>query len=165
MPPILLAAGLAGGCVLTAGFSFVASGKPAIDSATGAADYNKLKGVLLVTLGFAYLLESGLGGQVMVNSMRDMKPKPDETNAANRGFHNSFEHAMPALIFIWTHALLVNSNTAALLGGVYVTARFAYGFLFGAFGGFTIAVEPCTEFCCTPAGPLCNQVWSSLRLL
>ena len=91
-------------------------------------------------------LQSGMGGQVFVNTLRDMKPKPDESNAAYRGFYNSFEHAIPALIFIWTHAVLVNCNTAALLGGIYVTARFAYGFLFGMFGGFTIAVEPCTEF-------------------
>ena len=116
---------------------------------TGALDFRKLKGIMLVTLGIAFLLESGLGGQVFVNTLREFKPKPDEANAANRGFHNSFEHAIPALIFIWTHAILVNSATATLLGGVYVAARFTYGFLFGMFGGFTIAVEPCTEFCYT----------------
>ena len=126
MPKILLAVGLLAGCILVVSHSFLAEGKPGADPVTGAVDMRRLKGVLLVTLVFAYLLESGLGGQVFVNTLRKFKPKPDETNAATRGFHNSFEHAMPALIIIWTHALLVNSNTATLFGGVYVTVRFAY---------------------------------------
>ena len=149
MPPILLGVGVVAGLILFAANGFVAEGGPAANPNTGALDVRKLKGVMLVTLGVAFLIETGLGAQVWVNTFKDFKPKPEESNAAYRGLYNSLEHAGPALIFIWVHAVLVNSNTATLLGATYTTARFAYGFLFGTFGGFTIAVEPCTEFCYT----------------
>lgn len=152
MPAILLMVGVLAGLILYIGGTDIMAGGPAADPQTGALDVRKLKGVMLVSLALAFLLESGLGGQVWVNTIKEFNPKlikPDETNAAYRGFYNSFEHAIPALIFIWTHAVLVNSTTAALLGGWYAITRFSYAFLFGMYGGFTIAVEPCTEFCYT----------------
>ena len=149
MPPIFPVVGVAAGLILFAASAFLAEGGPAADPDTGALDCRKLKGVMLATLGIAFLIESGLGAQVMLNTLKDFQPKPEESNAAYRGLYNSLEHAIPALIFIWSHAVLVNSNTAALLGATYAAARFAYGFLYGTFGGFTIAVEPCTEFCYT----------------
>ena len=148
IPAILLGAGVAAGLLLYAAGGFVLAGSPAADTETGALDMRKLRGVLFATLLMAMLLEGGLGTQVMVKS-KGFKAKSDEMNAANRGFYNSLEHAIPAIIFIWTHAVLVNGNTAAVLGITYAAARFTYGFLYGMFGGFTIAVEPCTEFCYT----------------
>ena len=148
IPAILLGAGVAAGLLLYAAGGFVLAGSPAADTETGALDMRKLRGVMFATLLMAMLLEGGLGTQVMVKS-KGFKAKSDEMNAANRGFYNSLEHAIPAIIFIWTHAVLVNGNTAAVLGITYAAARFTYGFLYGMFGGFTIAVEPCTEFCYT----------------
>jgi hypothetical protein len=145
--PIFLGAGTTAGLVLFAGSDFVNSGGPAMDADSGSIDFRKLKGVMMATLGLAYLIESGLGVQVFVNNGRKSKPSPEEAQCAYRGVYNSLEHVIPALIFIWLHAILVNSNTATLLGCTYAVSRFAYTFLMGLFGGFSIAVEPCTEFC------------------
>ena len=130
MPPILLGVGVVAGLILFAAGGFVAEGGPAANPDTGVLDFRKLKGVMLVTLGVAFLIETGLGAQVWVNTFKEFKPKPEESNAAYRGLYNSLEHAGPALIFIWVHAVLVNSSTATLLGATYTAARFAYGFLF-----------------------------------
>ena len=89
MPKILLAVGLLAGCILVVSHSFLAEGKPGADPVTGAVDMRGLKGVLLVTLVFAYLLESGLGGQVFVNTLRKFKPKPDETVAPRFGLYEN----------------------------------------------------------------------------
>ena len=148
MPPIILAAGLAAGLCLAAAAPHITDGGPAADPVTGAVNVNKLKDVMIVTVGLAMLLESGMGAQVWLNAIKNFKAKPEESNAAYRSLYNSIEHAIPALIFIWSHAVFVNSHTASVLGGLYVAVRFAYAFLYGIFGGFTIAVEPCTEVCC-----------------
>eukprot|EP00929_Paragymnodinium_shiwhaense_P110669 TRINITY_DN7784_c0_g2_i1.p1 TRINITY_DN7784_c0_g2~~TRINITY_DN7784_c0_g2_i1.p1 ORF type:complete len:233 (+),score=39.65 TRINITY_DN7784_c0_g2_i1:72-770(+) len=101
-----------------------------------------LRGCLLVMLGYVLIVFVLLGNQVSLKfeqgSDEELK---QQREVAYRGVYNNMEQALPFLIVFWLHALFVNPETTAVLGGAWAISRYLYIICFGWYGRFNSLIE------------------------
>lgn len=130
---MLLAAIVIGGALIYHGPGGAVTGFPAPKD---------LHGVVFVTLGWVLMWYTFLGNQITFKfAAIDESQKAIGANIADRGVINTMEQGIPFFLVLWMHAIFVNPSTSAVVGLIYVVARYLYPIFYGMYGQFNNLVE------------------------
>ena len=100
----------------------IQNGRPAIED---SLSFESVSGLLMVSIGWIFLVASVTSGQAMTKMLDDEVAK----EVALRSLGNTLEYGLMTILLIWMHGVYCNAVTATILGGGVCDCSFVLWFL------------------------------------